>query len=443
MSRASFRRSFDAWGNLRHSTGTTLAPFAFTGHELDATTGLTYAKARFLDTEVGRFLSEDPILGEATTPPSLHRYLYAYGNPTFYVDPTGRLTVGEWVEAVWDATKQTAKDTVKVAAYGAAGVAAGAAITAGAVAVAAAAPVVAAGAGAAALTYGVYEAAKSGVERWGEGQTVKQAAVGGVADTVGATSLVAGVADVDIATGEKLNLSHEEKIEALQAGAFAVGALYGGVKTSEALDFTTVGEAAGRGFGEGAAKAVDDLAPRFEVPPARSAPTRVQSARIGEGAAGGVDVADVQATRSVPAAMARARGSLPPARPTWQAAQASPADDLSGFGFESEPSYVGGIRVRYGTKGSVRPDYASERMRLSADVKRYDVNTAQGRWRLEKDIVSQVGDRARNLPEGMRQGLVIDIRGQQLSDKLLQRMINRIEEKSNGLIQSDNIVVRR
>ncbi len=85
----SLRRSFDAWGNLRHSTGTTLAPFAFTGHELDAATGLTYAKARFLDTEVGRFLSEDPILGEANTPPSLHRYLYAYGNPTLYWDRSG------------------------------------------------------------------------------------------------------------------------------------------------------------------------------------------------------------------------------------------------------------------------------------------------------------------------------------------------------------------
>jgi hypothetical protein len=36
------------------------------------------------------FLSEDPFAGVADTPPSLHRYLYAYSNPTVFVDPTGR-----------------------------------------------------------------------------------------------------------------------------------------------------------------------------------------------------------------------------------------------------------------------------------------------------------------------------------------------------------------
>lgn len=36
------------------------------------------------------FISEDPALGQATNPPSLHRYLYAYQNPTVYIDPDGR-----------------------------------------------------------------------------------------------------------------------------------------------------------------------------------------------------------------------------------------------------------------------------------------------------------------------------------------------------------------
>ena len=48
-----------------------------------------YAKARFYDPEVGRFLSEDPAQPDLTTPPSLHKYLYAYGNPTRYWDPLG------------------------------------------------------------------------------------------------------------------------------------------------------------------------------------------------------------------------------------------------------------------------------------------------------------------------------------------------------------------
>ncbi len=61
----------------------------YTGHEFDPATGLYYFKARFYDPEIGRFLSEDPYLGDAATPPSLHRFLYAYNNPLKYIDLTG------------------------------------------------------------------------------------------------------------------------------------------------------------------------------------------------------------------------------------------------------------------------------------------------------------------------------------------------------------------
>ncbi len=46
-------------------------------------------KARFYDPDVGRFLNQDTYLGESGTPPSLHRYLYAYSNPNYYTDPSG------------------------------------------------------------------------------------------------------------------------------------------------------------------------------------------------------------------------------------------------------------------------------------------------------------------------------------------------------------------
>jgi RHS repeat-associated protein len=64
--------------------------FGFTGHEMDSETGLIYMKARFYDPRVGLFLSEDPFEGSIFEPASLHRYLYAYANPTVYVDPDGR-----------------------------------------------------------------------------------------------------------------------------------------------------------------------------------------------------------------------------------------------------------------------------------------------------------------------------------------------------------------
>jgi RHS repeat-associated protein len=65
-------------------------PIGFTGYLKDPESGLYYAKARYYDPATARFTTEDPEAGKDLEPPSLHRYLYAYANPTVYVDPTGR-----------------------------------------------------------------------------------------------------------------------------------------------------------------------------------------------------------------------------------------------------------------------------------------------------------------------------------------------------------------
>ena len=132
-----------------------------------------------------------------------------------------------------------------------------------------------------------------------------------------------------------------------------------------------------------------------------------------------------------------------PTRPTWQTAQAGPKVELSDFAFEPEPTFLGGEPAPYGTPGSVRPDYASTKMRLSVDVKNYDVTTSGGRYRLVKNIIGQTARRAANLPEGMRQGVWIDIRGQVVSEALLERMLARITKRSGGLIQPENIYLQR
>ncbi|MGH8674916.1 MAG: RHS repeat-associated core domain-containing protein, partial [Burkholderiales bacterium] len=67
-----------------------------TGYQLDRQTsedGDTsyYAKARHYSAGSGSFLSVDPWQGTPSQPMSLHRYLYAYANPTVYVDPDGRV----------------------------------------------------------------------------------------------------------------------------------------------------------------------------------------------------------------------------------------------------------------------------------------------------------------------------------------------------------------
>ena len=80
---------YDAWGNERERVGTSANKFGFTGFEKDDETGLSYARARFYDPDIGRFLSQDELLGAVIRPPTLHRYSYVRSNPLSFVDPTG------------------------------------------------------------------------------------------------------------------------------------------------------------------------------------------------------------------------------------------------------------------------------------------------------------------------------------------------------------------
>src|SRR5207247_3335451 len=84
---------YDAWGRVRDQVGSSDNPRQYIGHYTDSETGLHYFGARYYDDETGRFLSQDSYLGEGNTPPSLHRYLYAYSNPLRFVDLTGYQTI--------------------------------------------------------------------------------------------------------------------------------------------------------------------------------------------------------------------------------------------------------------------------------------------------------------------------------------------------------------
>lgn len=86
------RYQYDAFGNQRSQVGSSANVFGFTGHEKDEETGLYYFKARYYDPTLGQFLTQDAFEGLEDTPPSLHKYIYAYGNPTVYWDPDGNMT---------------------------------------------------------------------------------------------------------------------------------------------------------------------------------------------------------------------------------------------------------------------------------------------------------------------------------------------------------------
>ncbi len=81
-------REYDAYGNIRTQTGTSVA-FDYTGNRRDAESGLLYLRARLYDPATGRFLSPDPAGDCPSTPLSAHAYLYGLANPARYTDPLG------------------------------------------------------------------------------------------------------------------------------------------------------------------------------------------------------------------------------------------------------------------------------------------------------------------------------------------------------------------
>jgi RHS repeat-associated protein len=94
--------NYDAFGNLLNSTGATPYNYLYRGEQYDPDLGLYYLRARYYNPLTGRFLSRDPEDGKALDPRSLHKYLYADGDPVNGMDPRGRGDLVEGVEIDFD-----------------------------------------------------------------------------------------------------------------------------------------------------------------------------------------------------------------------------------------------------------------------------------------------------------------------------------------------------
>jgi RHS repeat-associated protein len=84
--------TYNSFGKLTTSTGSVTNASRYTGREFDSETGLYFYRARYLDNNTGRFLSEDPIQFVTGAP-----YFYASNSPLNWVDPSG-FAPGDW----WD-----------------------------------------------------------------------------------------------------------------------------------------------------------------------------------------------------------------------------------------------------------------------------------------------------------------------------------------------------
>jgi len=81
---------YDAYGNSFTKQGTTPNNYLYRGEQYDPDLGLYYLRTRYYNPTTGRFLSRDPLDGRALDPASLHKYLYADGDPVNGIDPSGR-----------------------------------------------------------------------------------------------------------------------------------------------------------------------------------------------------------------------------------------------------------------------------------------------------------------------------------------------------------------
>jgi RHS repeat-associated protein len=81
---------YDPWGTITASTGSSLPDHRFQGSWYDVTTDLSWAVTRWYAPALGRFISEDVLLGERVDPPSQHLYAYGAGDPIGSWDPDGR-----------------------------------------------------------------------------------------------------------------------------------------------------------------------------------------------------------------------------------------------------------------------------------------------------------------------------------------------------------------
>jgi RHS repeat-associated protein len=96
----------DPWGIPGTSTGGSLPSFRFQGGWYDISSAVSWVVARWYSPSLGRFVSEDSVLGSTDVPPSRHLYAYGGGEPIAHWDPDGRF----WY-------KVRSGDTIKSIAY--------------------------------------------------------------------------------------------------------------------------------------------------------------------------------------------------------------------------------------------------------------------------------------------------------------------------------------
>ncbi|MCO4849995.1 ribonuclease YeeF family protein [Bacillus vallismortis] len=117
-----------------------------------------------------------------------------------------------------------------------------------------------------------------------------------------------------------------------------------------------------------------------------------------------------------------------PKRPSWRQSEIDVGKDYPNY--SAQKSFIDGKEVPYGKKGSSRPDFY--KTGHSIEVKNYKITTPSGRSRLVNNVSKQVEKRLTDLPNNTKQSVVIDIRGQSVSEEIMDDLYDKIMKKTNG-----------
>jgi RHS repeat-associated protein len=83
---------YEAFGETLSHNGASEQPYRFAGEHYDPVVKMQYHRARWYDINTGRFIVLDPYNGNLARPTTLHKYVYAGGDPVQWSDPSGRMT---------------------------------------------------------------------------------------------------------------------------------------------------------------------------------------------------------------------------------------------------------------------------------------------------------------------------------------------------------------
>jgi len=83
--------SYNPFGAVVNSSGSTINPFKYVGRYgvMDEDNGLSYIRARYYSSGLGRFVNKDPFNGRDGDSQSLNRYIYSLNNPFAFIDISG------------------------------------------------------------------------------------------------------------------------------------------------------------------------------------------------------------------------------------------------------------------------------------------------------------------------------------------------------------------